>query len=228
VEQPALATTWAPTQSLRKLFKIGGASMMVAGVIYVWAFVAQFVLPPPGFTTASLLQYIATYRSYYVVSYVLFTVANSFSIIGAMSIYMMTRVLDRSYAILGVGTLVVGFVATLLSSSAPALIRLSDAYSASTGIADQQALAIAAEAVSSTNNPLIASIFIGVGVIFVSLAMGKGAFGRGLTYLGLFVGALNIVRGLPPLVGYSLVALFFVAVSSVWIFEVGRKIFRLA
>jgi len=201
---------------------------MLAGVLYVWAFVAQYILPPPGFTTASLLQYIAQYRSFYIVSYVLFTVANSLSIVGAFAIYMMTRVLDRSCAILGAGTLVVGFVATLLSGAAPALIRLSDAYTADTSVANQQALAIAAEAVSSTNNPLIASAFIGVGVIFVSLAMRKGAFGKALAYLGLFVGSLNIVRGLPYLADYSQLTLFFVAVSSIWIFEVGRKTYRLA
>jgi hypothetical protein len=226
--QPKYAAAWTPGQSLKGLCRIGGASLMLAGALYVWAFVAQYILPPPGFTTASLLQYIASYRSFFVISYVLFTVANSLSIVGAMAIYMMTRVLDRSYAILGAGTLVVGFVATLLSGTAPALIRLSDAYSANTGVADQQALAIAAEAVSSTNNPLVASTFIGVGVVFVSLAMSKGSFGKALAYLGLFVGALNIVRGLPPLSGYSLVTLFFVAVSSVWIFEVGRRIYRLA
>jgi hypothetical protein len=228
VEQPKYATQWNPGQSLKNLCRVGGASLMLAGVLYVWAFVAQYILPPPGFTTASLLQYIASYRSFFVISYTLFTVANSLSIVGALAIYMTTRVLDRSYAILGVGTLVVGFVATLLSSTAPALIRLSDAYSVNTGVADQQALAIAAEAVSATNNPLIAYAFIGVGVIFVSLAMRKGAFGKRLAYLGLFVGTLNIVRGLPPVSGYSLVTLFFVAVSSVWIFEVGRKIYKLA
>ncbi len=201
---------------------------MMAGVLYVWAFVAQYILPPPGFTTSSLLEYIAQYRSFYVLSYTLFTIANSLSIVGALAIYMMTRVLQRSYAVLGVGTLVVGFVATLLSSTAPALIRLSDAYSANTSVVDQQALAIAAEAVSSTNNPLIASCFIGVGVIFFSLAMRKGAFGKRLAYLGLFVGALNIVRGLPYLSSYSLLTLFFVAVSSVWIFAVGNRVYRLA
>lgn len=221
-------SSWGTGQSLRSLCKIGGAAMMLAGALYVWAFVAEYILPPPGFTTTSLLQYIATYRSFYVVSYLLFTVANSLSIIGAMAIYMTTRVLDRSFALLGAGTLVVGFVSTLISSTTPALIRLSDAYAANPGLADQQALAIAAEAVGSTNNPLIASTFIGVGVVFVSLAMRKGSFGARLSYLGLFVGALNILRELPPLVDYSLVTLFFVAVSSVWIFEVGRKIYRLA
>lgn len=226
--QQEYAASWGSGQSLKKLCQIGGASLMVAGVLYVWAFVAQYILPAPGFTTASLLQYIAEYRSYFVISYALFTVANSLSIVGALSIYMMTRVLDRSYAILGAGTLMVGFVVTLISSTAPALINLSDAYAADASLANQQALAIAAEAVSASNNPLVAYAFIGVGVIFVSLAMGKGAFGKRLEYLGLFVGVLNIVRGLPGLSGYSNLTLFFVAVSSVWIFAVGRTIYSIA
>jgi hypothetical protein len=201
---------------------------MVAGVLYVWAFVAQYILPPPGFTTASLLQYIAAYRSYFVFSYVTFTIANSLSIIGAMAIYMTTRVLDRSYALLGAGALIVGFAVTLLSSTSPALINLSAEYSADTSVANQQALAIAAAAVDASNNPLVAAVFIGVGVVFVSLAMRRGAFGRRLAYLGYFVGALNIARELPGLSGYLNLTLFFVAVSSIWIFEVGRTIYRLA
>jgi hypothetical protein len=226
VQQTQDLAAWNSGRSLKNLRRIAGASLMLAGVLYVWAFVAQFILPPPGLTTASLLQYIAEYRSFFIISYALFTVANSLSIIGAMGIYVVTRVWDRSYATLGAGTLVVGFTVTLLSSTAPALIRLSDAYSASTDVVNQQALAIAAEAVASTNNPLVASSFIGVGVIFASLAMLKGVYGRGLPYLGFFVGALNIVRGLPPLAGYSLVTATFVAVSSVWICWVGRRIYR--
>lgn len=219
---------WGSGYSLRKLCLIGGASFMLAGVLYVWAFIAQYILPPPGFTTSSLLQYIEQYRPYFVISYVLFTVANSLSIVGALALYMMTRVLDRSYAVLGAGSLIVGFAATLITSSSPALINLSAAYAADSSLANQQALAVAAEAVSAGNNPLIAATFIGVGVIFVSLAMRTGAFGRRLAYLGLFVGALNIVRALPYLYGYSELTLFFVAVSSIWIFAVGRIIYRLA
>ena len=128
---------------------------------------------------------------------------------------------------LGAGTLVVGFTVVLVSSTAPALITLSDAYTAAAGnVVDQQALAIAAEAVTSTNNPLVASSFIGVGVIFVSLALMRGVYGKGLPYLGFFVGALNIVRGIPPLGGYSSVTALFVGVSSVWIFWLGRRIYK--
>ena len=170
----------SPGLSLRKLCRIAGASLMLAGALYVWAFVAEFILPVQGpQTTENLLQYIATYRLFFVISYALFTAANSLSIVGAFGIYVVTRVADRSYALLGAATLVVGFIVTLLSSTQPALLTLSAAYSAATNVVDKQALAIAAEAVTSTNNPLIAASFIGVGVILVSLAMLKGVFGKG-------------------------------------------------
>jgi hypothetical protein len=229
VDQPAQNTTnsgW----SLKDLFRIAGASFMVSGVLYVWAFVAQFLLPVPSFATAEgALQFIASYRSFFVLSYVLFTTANSLSIVGVLGIYAVTRVLDRSYAMLGAGTLFVGLVAQLLSNTAPALITLSDGFSAAATGADQQAFATAALAVSAANNPLIASAFIGVGVIFLSLAMMAGVFGRGLAYLGLVVGVLNIFRGLPFLAGHSfLTDIIFVGVSSVWIFGVGRKVYRQA
>jgi hypothetical protein len=219
-----------PGQSLKNLCRIAGASLMLAAALYVWAFMAEFILPSPGpETTENLLQYIATYRSFFVISYALFTAANSLSIVGALGMYVVTRVWERSYAILGAGMLVVGFAVTLFSSTQPGLLALSAAYTAAGGsVVDQQALAIAAEAVSATNNPIIASSLIGVGVIFVSLALMKGPFRKGLPYLGLFVGALNIVRALPGVAGYSLVTALFVAVSSVWIFWVGRKIYKAA
>jgi hypothetical protein len=220
---------WSPGQSLAKLCRIGGASLMLAGVLYVWAFAAEYILPPPGFgTTETLLGYVATYRPFFIASYVLFTVANSLSIVGALAIYATTRALDKSYAMLGAVALVIGFVVTLLSSTAPALLTLSAAYSATSSVVDQQALAIAAEAVTAGNDPLVAATFIGVGVIFVSLAMRSGRFGRSLVYLGLFVGAFNVFRALPVIYEYSLVTLLFVAVSSVWIFAVGRKIYGMA
>jgi hypothetical protein len=227
VQQTQDVAAWTSGRSLKTLRRISGASLMLAGVLFVWAFVAQYILPAPGPTTESLLAYIAEYRSFFIVSYALFTAANSLSIVGAMGIYAVTRVWERSYATLGAGLLVVGFVVVLVSSTAPALITLSDAYAAAAGNpVDQQALAIAAEAVSSTNNPLVASSLIGVGVIFVSLAMMRGVWGKGLPYLGFFVGALNIVRGIPPLGGYSSVTALFVAVSSVWIFWMGRRTYK--
>jgi Domain of unknown function (DUF4386) len=207
---------------------IAGGSLMVAAVFYVWAFVAQQLLPGPSSSTAEgVLLYIASYRSSFVLSYALFTAANSLSIVGVIGIYSVTRLASRSYGTLGAGTMAVGLIVTLLSSNEPALIMLSYGYSAATGPADQQAFAIASLAVSATDKPLIASAFIGVGVIFVALAMMRGPFGRALAYLGLVVGALNIVRALPFLAGYSsTTGIVFVAVSSVWIFGIGYRLYK--
>jgi hypothetical protein len=213
-------------QSLKNLYRIAGASFLVAGGFYIWAFVAEFLLPGPGFGEG-LLQYVASNRQSLVLSYALFTAANSLSIVGVLGIYAITRALDRSYAALGAGTMIIGLMATLFSSTTPALISLSDGYSAATSDAERQAIATAAGAVTSMNNPLVASAFIGVGVIFVSLAMRKAPFGRGLAYLGLAVGAINIVRALPFFAGYPFTTgVVFVAVSSAWIFGVGYKVYR--
>lgn len=229
-QQPQNVAATNSGWSLKDLLRITGAAFMLSAILYVWAFVAQFLLPVPSFASAEgALQFIASYRSSFVLSYVLFTAANSLSIVGALGIYAVTRVLDRSYAMLGGGMLIIGLVAQLMSNTAPALITLSDGYSAAANAVDQQAFATAALAVSAANNPLIASAFIGVGVIFLSLAMTAGVFGRGLAYLGLVVGVLNIVRALPFLAGYSfLTGVIFVSVSSVWIFGVGRRVYKQA
>jgi len=213
---------------LGKLLVVAGASLMVSSILYVWAFVAEFILPPPLLLSiGSLLQYIATYRTFFVLSYALFTIANGLSIVGAFGLYALTKARDASYAALGAGTLVVGLTVALLSSTAPALIHLSDGYVAAADAADQQAYATAALGISSTNNPLIASSFIGVGVIFLSLAMLKGPVARPLSYLGFVVGALNVVRDLPVVSNYPFeTGAVFVALSSIWIFGVGRAVYK--
>jgi len=205
---------------------------MLAGILYVWAFAAQYLLPAPSSNAAAdTLQFVASYSSVLVLSYVLFSAANALSIVGALGIYTVTKVMDKSYAALGAFTLAVGLMASLFSNTAPALITLADGYAAASTEAEKQVFATAAEGISATNDPLIASTVIGVGVIFVSLALIRGRSGKGLAYLaylGFVAGALNIVRGLPPLAGYSLVTVIFVGLSSLWIFETGRMVYRRA
>jgi hypothetical protein len=68
-----------------------------------------------------------------------------------------------------------------------------------------------------------------VGVIFVSLAMRKAPFGRGLAYLGIVVGAHNILRALPFFSAYPFtMGVIFVSVSSIWILGVGYRLYKLA
>src|SRR5579872_5895207 len=125
---------------------------MAASVLYVWAFVAQFLLPAPTSGTAEgVLQYVAQYRSSFALSYALFMAANSLSVVGVIATYPVIRQLSRSYAALGAVTMIIGLVAALFSYTAPALITLSDAYSVAVSDAQRQALATAAGTVSSMN-----------------------------------------------------------------------------
>lgn len=201
---------------------------MLAAMVYVWAFVAQLILPPPGFGQ-DILQYVSSFRLMFILSYVLFTLANSLSIVGIIGIYAVTRLLNLSYAVLGTATLIIGLCVTLISSEAPALITLSYWYSTAGSDLERQGLVTASLAIAASNNPVVAASFIGVGVIFLSLAMVKPPFGRNFAYLGLFVGVFNIVRALPILAPYpNIVGGLFVAISSVWIFGVGYRVYRQA
>ena len=223
------ATPTSSDQSLQKLCKIAGASLMLAGVLYVWAFAAQYLLPAPSSNAAAdTLQFVASYSSFLLLSYWLFSAANAHSIVGALGIYTVTSALDRSYAALGAFTLAVGLMAALFSNTAPALISLAKDYAGAATEAEKQVFATAAAGVSATINPLVSSTIIGVGVIFVSLALMKGRSGRGLAFLGFVEGSMNIVRGLPPLAGYSIITVVFVGLSSLWIFGVGRMVYRKA
>lgn len=214
---------------MEKLSRIAGASLMLAGILYVWAFAAMYLLPTPSSNAAAdTLQFVASYSSFFLLSYWLFSAANALSIVGTLGVYVVIRVLDKSYAVLGAVTLAVGLMAALFTNTAPALISLAQDYAGAGTEAEKQVFATAAAGVSATINPIVSSTLIGVGVIFVSLALIKGGSGKALAYLGFVAGALNIVRGLPPLAGYSLITVIFVGLSSLWMFEIGRMIYRKA
>ena len=145
-----------------------------------------------------------------------------------MGIYVALRALDKSYAALGAGLLALGLAAALFSTTGPALVSLAKDYASAATEADKQVFATAAAGVSSTNEPIISSTLIGAGVIFVSLAIMRGASEKWLVYLGFAAGALNIVRNLPYVVNYFILTEIFVVLSATWIFGTGRLVYRLA
>jgi len=69
VERHLEQGTSSSSQSFGNLCLVAGASLMLAAVLYIWAFVAQTVLPAPSSDAAAVtLSFIAQYSSVFTLS----------------------------------------------------------------------------------------------------------------------------------------------------------------
>ncbi len=108
---------------------------------------------------------------------------------------------------------------------------------AATSVAQRASFAIAAESLIAQNNSVsVGGILFAVGVLFISLAMVKGVFQKGIAYLGIVTGVIGIVcealagvvgivcEALRPVLGpgYSLYLILLI-----WFIAVGWTLYRL-
>lgn len=107
------------------------------------------------------------------------------------------------------------------------LVYLSDQY-ATAGAARQAGLEASAEALIAQNsafNPIYEAL-MGLGILFLSLAMLKGVFPRYVAYLGITTCvAAFIGLSLYPIVGLGY--FFWWAFLIVWLLAVGWKLYKL-
>src|SRR6266704_623995 len=113
----------APDPSWRGLYKVGGVSGVLVGVLYIVATVLVFIMPqPPISGGAATLQYIASNRSGYILELVLYVGPSVLVMVVFLALYMALKHLNKSYAALGA---IVGIasevIALALNSSPPSL-----------------------------------------------------------------------------------------------------------
>jgi len=213
--------------SWKRLYKAGGASLALAGVLLLAALVA-FLTGPQTFGAGgeSVLKSIASNRSGYVISEGLFGFSSILLVPGILALYVSVKDLEKSYALLGVVILLFSLTQLVLSTSAGSLLALSDKYVAATTDAQRATFSAASEAV----NPMGVSagpFMGGIGIIIISIVMLKGVFHKGVGYLGIATGLvlLSTVVGL----GFLVPGLFiiFAVLLAVWSIAVGSKLYRL-
>jgi hypothetical protein len=140
---------------------------------------------------------------------------------------MALKHLSKSYAAIGAVVGIVGVVLSLVPFSiVGGLVYLSDHYVAATTVAQRAGLATAAESLIAQNNIVSAGgILFAVGVLFISLAMVKGVFQKGIASLGIVTGVIGIMcEALQPVLGpgYSLYLILLI-----WFIAVGWTLYRL-
>jgi hypothetical protein len=218
--------------SWRALYRVGGASALLATLIYILATVVDFsVQPAPTSGGAATLQYIAEHRSIYIFEQVLWLAPSVLLTVVFLALYVALKDSNKSYAaiggVLGVASWALTLVYPATGGGAPALVYLSDHYVGATGEAQRAALVAAAETFIAQNTiPTAVGILEPVGILIFALLMLKGVFHRGVAYLGIVTGTLGIVsEALRPVLGLGYIV--YGLLLFVWFIAIGWELYRL-
>jgi hypothetical protein len=152
-----------PDPSWRGLYKVGGISGVLVGILFIINIVLLFTTPQaPSSGGAATLQYIASNRSIYVIEQVVGLTPIFLEIIALLAIYMAINNLNKSNAAIGSVLAIVSQAIVLAYMTFGGLVYLSDKYMAATTDAQRTAFATAAEwpiaetnAVSAAGNEII-------------------------------------------------------------------------
>jgi hypothetical protein len=222
-----------PDPSWGALYRAGGASALLATLIYVAALIVNFTVPTaPTEGGAAILDYIAAHRSVYLLEQVLWLAPSVPLMIVFLALAVALKGLSKSYAaiggVLGIASWALTLVYPATGGGAPALVYLSDRYAAATDAAQRATFSAAAEAFIAQNViPTAVGILEPVGILIVSLIMLRGIFRRGLAWFGIVTGTLGIAsEALRPLLGpaYIVYGLLLFA----WFIAIGWALYRLA
>jgi hypothetical protein len=145
-----------PDPSWRLLYRVGGVSAWLFVGMLVAAIVLAITTPaPPTADGTATLNYIAAYRTLYIVHQQLWLVPGGFAMVTYLALYPALKHLDRGLAALGA---VVGGSAYALTlaiptttTGAPALVYLSDQFTATADPARRATFATAAETLIAQN-----------------------------------------------------------------------------
>jgi hypothetical protein len=231
--KPVGAAAVGPDASWRDLYRVGGLAAFLATLLYVIALVVTFTVPAaPTEGGAATLEYIATFRSVYILEQVLWLAPSVLLMVVFLALSMAIKHLNKSYAaiggVLGVAAWALSLVYPATGGGAPALAYLSDRYAAAATDTQRAPFAAAAEVFIAQNTiPTAVGILGTLSLLILSLIMLKGDFRRGAVYLGVVTGAVGTVsEALKPALGlgYALYGLLLFA----WFIAIGWELYSLA
>jgi hypothetical protein len=204
----------------------------LATAAYVLALVVTFAVPAaPLSGGAATLEYIAAHRSVYILEQILWLAPSVLLLILFLALAVATKHLNKSYAAIGgllsIAAWAISLVYPATGGGAPALVYLSDQYVAATTDAGRAAFAAAAEGFIAQNLiPTAVGILGTIGLLILSLLMRKGAFHRGVVYLGIATGALGTVsEALKPALGPGYIV--YGVLLFAWLLAIGWELYRL-
>ncbi len=220
MEATSMDTTW------KGLYKVGGASLLLDGILLFVAF-GTFFAGPQAPTDPT--QYLKTFASsnLNLLTTAIFTALAILFVPGILGLYGALKQTNRTWMLIATGLTFLGIGLFFVENSATvASVFLSQSYSSASSAALQASYVAGAAATIALGNAagFVAGLIISLGVLLIGVTMLKGTFGKGLAYF-------SIVAGLVGLVGtstnyFALFIAFFV-LYAVWFLWTGFKLWKM-
>ena len=217
------------------LYRAGGISAIVLGISYV-VIIAVYVLggAPPS-EAEQWLKYLSGHTTAWWTILGLSVLTDLLFVPVALSLYLALKHVNRNAMLAGAGFMV-SFVILDLAVTWPnysSLIILSGKYAAAANDAQRTAFVAAAHYASAVLTSSVVGVYAilvpSLGILIIGLVMRKGPFGKLTAYLAVISGILGIVSVVGPYFvrALGLAIVIGSALTTVWVFLVGYRLYRL-
>ena len=217
------------------LYRAGGISAIVLGISYV-VIIAVYVLggAPPS-EAEQWLKYLSGHTTAWWTILGLSVLTDLLFVPVALSLYLALKHVNRNAMLAGAGFMV-SFVILDLAVTWPnysSLIILSGKYAAAANDAQRTAFVAAAHYASAVLTSSVVGVYAilvpSLGILIIGLVMRTGPFGKLTAYLAVISGILGIVSVVGPYFvrALGLAIVIGSALTTVWVFLVGYRLYRL-
>ena len=175
------------------MFKVGGLSFFVAGLVVFLFFLALIMVQTsPTLTPEMILDNPVPPVSLYTLA-----AFGELSLMpGVLGLYVALKNIKKTHMLMGTALWMVAVVSFLVSrSQIISLLPISGSYQATTSAAMQAAYLVSAEHVIELSNVFatLALMFFGIASIITGLAMLKGVFSKGISYVVIIADTLTLL-----------------------------------
>jgi hypothetical protein len=215
------------------IYKVGGISMLVFGLIYIIATILNFTLAVPPGDSLAFLNSLSSHATLARVIYGLYSLAAFLLLVAATALYLALKQINKNAMLVATGLLFLFIVLDLALTefNSLTLITLTQHYMAAT-IEAQRLAYMAAMDYDLATIPIATfySWVVGsLGFLIVSVVMLKGIFGKPLAYFGIIINIAGILGGfyifIPILTVFLTPILIF---WGIWLILVGFRLYKLS
>jgi len=209
------------SNELKGLFKFGGISFIVSGVLFFLKYLLDLIAGPPPSSGAEILTWTTAGKLPLAIGDEVLFFAAMFLVPAVIALYHHLAAPDRTKAAVGCG---------IIAAAIPILLVLDIflgrlIYPVYKIIVDTPAVAELVVALYYGGLHAV-GIMLGVATLVLSLAMKRGGFGGSIAYLGLAAGAFDFIGAYPDSIGPVLVLLSQLLFAA-WFIAVGAKLYRM-
>ncbi len=217
-------------QDWKGLYRAGGASLLIMGVLYIIGFYLFFQLGGLPTSGQAALTALSAQKLLAQITITTFAATDFLFIPAVFAFYIALKGVRRTYALIASGLAGLFIVLDLGVNTVNffSLVALGDKYAVATTEAQRATYVATADLTLGAVNvglPL-AGLAFAVGVLVFGLAMLKGVFNKPTAYLTMIVGIVGII-GTIPIPALAFVFVVTIILGAVWFLVVGFKLYRL-